>query len=342
MCLFSAVESSGERRPQYVEVRAGNPPRHIGRNQNMKRLKQHWRVVLRVLSLLLFCLGIFCGYWWFYKLAPARRTLDPEWYNTHSQREYWSEVQKGIHRRMWLHDDGFVVGTYGDKSWAEWIMAHVTPGTSMGCGGQLCHSATAMRHITNQNAGEDADAWLNWWEQNKSKSQQEWIADGFRHRGFDIDVPPKAEQTPRLLALLGNSETDELTEIPTEMKYNAFRCLRDSGFEPVVFVLSNRTMSGELERGLLEYAKWERCWPSLEGVGILPIGEKKDARGGMLLPQMLHPEFQVTANALVFGALILGVALLMWSFKKKKQDVESSPRPWPQPLADVSDGSGHP
>ena len=84
--------------------------------------------ILRTLSLLLLGLGMFCGYWWFYKLAPARRTLDPEWHASHSQREYWREVQKGIHRGMWLHDDGFAVGMYGDKAWAEWIMAHVKPG----------------------------------------------------------------------------------------------------------------------------------------------------------------------------------------------------------------------
>ena len=99
------------------------------------------------------------------------------------------------------------------------------------------------------------------------------------------------------------------------MKYNAFRCLRDSGFEPVAFALSSRTVSAELERGLLEYAKWQRSSPAIDGVGILPFGEKDDAWEGMLLPQMLEPESQVTANALVFGPLILGVALLMWSFR---------------------------
>ena len=198
---------SGGRRPQYLESHSGEPPHHIGRHEDMKWLKRHWRGILRVLSLLLVCLGIFCGYWWFYKLAPARRTLDPEWHASHSQREYWREVQKGIHRGMWLHDDGFAVGMYGDKSWAEWIMAHVKPGASMGClGGQPC--SLGYRHAVHHEPGR--------WRRRRrmaemvgtrieSKSQEEWIADGFRHRGFDVDVPPKTEQTPTLLALLGNS-----------------------------------------------------------------------------------------------------------------------------------------
>jgi hypothetical protein len=309
----------------------------------MKRLTQHWRGILRGCAVLLFGVSLISGYWWFYKLAPARRTLDPEWRASHSEREYWREVQKGISRGMWLHDDGFAVGMYGDKVWAEWIMAHAKPGGSMGClGGQPCHSATAMRHITNQDAGNDADGWLRWWNENRSKSQEEWIADGFRYRGFDVDVPPKAEQIPTLLTLMGNSGTDELTEVPPELKYNAFRCLRDSGFEPVAFALSSRTVSAKLERRLLEYAKWQVRSPAIAGVGILPFGEKKDVWEGMLLPQMLEPESQVTANALVFGPLILGVALLMWSFKKKRQEVKLPPRPLPEPHADAPAESGHP
>lgn len=286
-------------------------------------MKQHWRGLTRVLAVLLIGVGGFCGYWWFYKLAPLRRTLDPEWYASHSQQEYWRKVQKGIHRGMWFHDDGFTVGIYGDKSWANWIISHVKSGTSMGCMGSPCHSASSMRYITNQDVGEDAAAWLAWWAKNRSKSQEEWIADGFRKRGFEIDVPPATGQVPVLLALLGNSETNELTAISREMKYNAFRCLRDSGFEPVVYVLSNRTVSSEIERGLMEYAKQERHWPAASGVGILPFGKKdEDPWEGMALPAMLDTRFQITANTLVIGLPLFGVALLILSVRRKKENVE--------------------
>jgi len=180
-----------------------------------------------------------------------------------------------------------------------------------------------MRNITNQDVGEDADAWVDWWRKNRSKSQEEWIADGFRQRGFDIAVPPTAVQTPILLAVLGNSETNKLTAIPNEMKYNAFRCLRDSGFETVAFALSNRTLSAEIGQGLLEYAKRERLSPSGNGIGILPFGRKKDKWEGMLMPPT---KYRVTANVLVFGLPLLGVALLACSYRKKKESVESGPR----------------
>jgi hypothetical protein len=268
---------------------------------------------------MLLCVGAFCGYWWFYKLAPSRRTLDPEWFASHSQLEYWREVQKSIRRGMWLHDDGFAVGLYGDKPWAEWIMGQIEPGMSMGCLGRApCHSASSMRHITNQDVGDGADAWLAWWEENKSRPQEEWIADGFRQHGVEVDVPSTPEHTHALLAVLGSSETNEADAVPSHLMYNAFRCLRDSGFEPVTFALSNRAMSAEIERGLLEYEKRRNRWPSASGVGILPFGKKDADWEGMALPAMLEPGFQVVAYVLVFGSTFLGTALLICSFRRSQ------------------------
>ena len=48
-------------------------------------------------------------------------------------------------RNLELHDYGFAVGQFGDKSWAEWIMNHVRPDTRMDCFGG--HKATAMRSL---------------------------------------------------------------------------------------------------------------------------------------------------------------------------------------------------
>ena len=290
----------------------------------MKWLRQHWRGVCRGIAAMLCFTGLFCGYWWFYEAAPFRHTASPAWCSSHSQREYWREVQVGIHRVMWDHDDALTVGRFGDKSWAEWIMAHVKPGMNMGCSSAgPRRSATAMRHITNQDAGENADGWLAWWAKNKSKSQEEWIADGFHQRGFDVEVPPTPQQIPVLLGLLGNSEADKLTAIPNHMKYNAFRCLRDSGFEPVEFAISNRTLSAEVQRGLLEYSKKERFWPVASGVGILSFGKKDEDLESFSIPAILEPRFQIIAYALIFAPLLLGTALLIWSFRKKAKNAEA-------------------
>lgn len=130
----------------------------------------------RGIAALLLVVGLSEGYWWFYKLGPTRHTFSGAWRTAHSEREYWGEVQKAIHRGMWSHDDGIAVARYGDKAWAEWIMAHVTDDEDMSCFGRLSHAADAMKHITNQDAGYNADKWLDWWAKNKSKSQLEWLA----------------------------------------------------------------------------------------------------------------------------------------------------------------------
>ena len=93
----------------------------------MKWMKQHWRGITPLLAAILISVGGFSGYWWFHKLAPSRRTLNPRWCASHSQREYWRELQKSIHRAGWFHDDGFAVGGYGDEQWMEWIIDHIEP-----------------------------------------------------------------------------------------------------------------------------------------------------------------------------------------------------------------------
>ena len=160
---------------------------------------------------------------------------------------------------------------------------------------------------------------IDWWEKNKSKSQEEWIADGFAQRGVTIDMPPTSKQTSVLLTLLGNSETNEAAAVPRHVKYNAFRCLRDSGFDPVEFALSlsHRTISGDIEKGLLEYAKWYRRYPEVSGVGILAFG-KNDANKHGPVAEIVTPEFQAKANARVFVPLAIGTALLLWSFRRRK------------------------
>ncbi|MCC5846361.1 MAG: hypothetical protein JJU05_19095 [Verrucomicrobia bacterium] len=290
----------------------------------MTWIRKHWRGWIRFAAAVLFGAGLFCGYWWFYKLAPLRKTLDSEWVALHAPRVYWREVQKGIHRGMWFHDDAFTVGLYGDKVWAEWIMARVEPGTGMGCVGEgLTHSATAMKYITNHDLGEEANAWLSWWRENKSKTQVEWIADGFGKHGFEISLPPGYGQVPVLLKILGNPETNAEYSLPGGIKYNAFRALRDSGFNPVEYALEHSSVSSEIKSGLIEYLRMERLWPSGNGIGILSFGSPKDDLGweGRPLPPLVTTRFQVIANAIVFGLPVLGAALFLLSVRQGHAEI---------------------
>lgn len=277
-----------------------------------------------MIAVLLLLIGAYAAYWWFYKLAPVRRALDPIWHSSHSQQEYWVEVQGAIHSGVWMHDDGFTVGKFGDKSWAKWIMKKVKPGDSMNCFGSPCHSASSMSLITNQDIGDNADDWLEWWGKNWSKSQEEWIADGFHLKEVNIDVPPRPEQHLVLLALLGDSEPDEFYSVPRHLEYNAFRCLRDTGFDAVKFVIANKELSPEIERGLLRYAKFEHRWPSASNVGILPFANTERDELGRPLPRILGWQFQAVVYLLIFIPVLTGIALLVRSKKAAWKVVEQA------------------
>lgn len=302
----------------------------------MKLMNQHWRGICRIFGVLLLGTGLFFAYHWFYYFAPSRRIMDPHWFTNHSQREYWKELQSSIQRGLWEHDEAWYVGQYGDKSWAKWIMEHSSG--QMACmGGKPCHGAVAMRYLSNQDVGEEADAWHEWWKTNQSKSQEEWLADGFRQRGYMIDIPPKPEQFIVLLNVLGNIETNRPNAISKEMKYNAFRCLRDSGFDPVAYILSNRTVSAIGERGLLEYEKHQRRWPSAIGVGLLPFAKRPfgskeaDYNDTFVLPPFMQTSFKNWVYALIWSPLALGVGLIGWSFRKCR--VASNGKKYDEPTA---------
>jgi hypothetical protein len=279
-----------------------------------------WRILCRCVGAILVLVGLCVGYWWFYTLGPARHMLDYRWTGRHSMQECWAEVQAGIHRGVWMHDDAFDVGLFGDKAWAEWIMNHITPDTNMGCFGHLAHSDTSMQFITNQNEGQrDAKAWIAWWKKNKAKSQEQWIVDGFAACGLTIDIPPTPGQIPSLLTLLGKPGHEQSAPGLSPTQYNAFRCLRDSDFDAVAFVLAKRPIGTDVRQGLLAYSKWLTRWPEAAGVGILPFRVKQnESNVSVCLPAICTPRYKIAVYSCVFVSIVLGAALTLLPFRRKK------------------------
>ena len=214
-----------------------------------------------------------------------------------------------------MHDDGFTVGFYGDKAWAQWIMVRLRDNESMGCFGRFCHSSYSMQLITNQDVGDAAAPWLDWWRKNQSKSQEEWLADGFAQHGVRVSAPPTAEQTEALLTILSDKEGEQGTSIPDNLKYNAFRWLRDTGFDPIEFALTRKPVSAVIERGLMQYSQFQHRWPAALKLGILTFG-KTDEPGDASMPSFLNPDFQAAAYAIIFFPLVVGFGLLFISMRR--------------------------
>ncbi len=262
----------------------------------------------RVLGVILIAIGIYAGYWRFYKLAPLYQYVDVEWIKTHSKSEYWNEVKESVKRLgRWEHDDAWTFGCYGNKDWAEWVINHSSG--EMGCmeGGSPTHGVLTMKLITNQTVeGVQSEGWREWWEENKLKTQEQWIIDGFNKKGFNIHTPITSDQFPLLLKMLGNNI----------LTYNAFRCLRDSNFNPVEFAISNDNISKGITSGLLKYAEFEKQHPVSDGLGIL-FAVEEDFRYGEPLPIMLTLESQVFVYSIIFGLPLIGIILLLYAIRKK-------------------------
>ncbi len=275
-----------------------------------------WKIViLRVVAAALVIFGLATGYYWFYYMGPLRCWYDPVWFHQHSYAASWDLCQKCIHRSGWYHDT--IVGSCGDKFWVEWITNHIRPNEPISdC--TAGHKDTALRQMTNQDAGNTAEAWLAWWERNKSKSQKDWIRDGFRERGLELENPPTKSNIVALLKLTPYQD-EEKCGAPSYVQYNAFRWLRDSDFDPSTFTVDDLSSKdgNDVLQGLIRFSRLTGVYPKDDGVGVLDLGNPLERY--FYPPAMSTPGFQLLANAIIFLPLCTGLFLFWISFRMRKR-----------------------
>ncbi|HBO44572.1 MAG TPA: hypothetical protein DD670_11680 [Planctomycetaceae bacterium] len=285
----------------------------------MIRRRRSFRFLLAVCGLLLLAAGLIAAYWWLYKLAPMRRLADPEWLAEHSEAARWEEEQKD-YRRMGSSPDLFFqgdrIGYYGDKEWFLWLEEQIrSPGEFRHCG--------CTNHALALMANRHLSSWEQWTTANRERSQEEWIRDGFLDYGVTVHLPPEPEDTVPLLRILGRENWDFLWKgpqgpkdseaIPSYVKYNAFRWLRDSGFESLEFAASNATLAGEpdVAAGLLIFASWRGTFPGNDGLGVLDFGKHNVEGWRWGIPRIAEPRVKFLANAFIAISTI-GGGLLFW------------------------------
>lgn len=139
---------------------------------------------------------------------------------------------------------------------------------------QSGHRDSSLVMITNHAPPEaiSSDAWrqhwLHWWQAHRDKSQEEWIHAGFHEQGLEIRLPPTKHDWPALLQILGatagpspiphRSRPDLL--YPSHLQFNAYRWLRDSGFDPIQYLFDQPDLafSPEIAAGVSGYANFEK------------------------------------------------------------------------------------
>ena len=276
-------------------------------------------------GLLLLGGGIFVAYWWFYKLVPMRHLADPSWRAAHSEKACWEEEQEK-YRRVSASPDlcwgGDLIGYYGDKQWFLWLVAKMQGDD----GFRVCGcTETALMFMSNH----EEESWTEFIKQHGQQSQEEWICDGFKQRGVNVHLPPQTEDTLPLLELLGSRSWNTLMggpqgtnapkSVPDYIHYNAFRWLRDSGFNPTAFVVSNSAaFTSEVVRvGVMRFTGWNAAFHSSAGVGLLAFNKQagKTVRGN---PPITEIWMQAGAWSLAVIPTVLGSFLLFGKRKKKE------------------------
>ncbi len=195
----------------------------------------------------------------------------------------------------------------------EWAIEHLRKDKDFfacACSGEV------LADIANQ---MPADGWIDWWERNNTKTQEEWLKDGFARYAVAVHVPPAESEIEPLLSLLGNSNTNESERIPGYIRYNAYRWLRDSGFKPVGYAVSNlsESTSEVVKKGLVRYSQFELLCPKQDQVGILAFGKTCEASESPP-PFMSTSKIKYSVYAVICLLPTVG-GFLIWRLLRRKR-----------------------
>lgn len=227
------------------------------RRQGSSLPKQYGRFGRALGWMMIFAGTLGAGGYWFL-VRPWLQGKAPEYAQHLSTQGFWEAKQVHLKWGPWWHEDGNTVGAFGHKEWAARLIQWMADGRTI----ESCssgHWEEALPMITNQEHAftDSGKAWQEWWRTNGQLTQEEWIRDGFKQVGFDVQLPHSKGDWPALLAILGRSPGPTPADsggmgrrqshtFPYHVRYNAYRWLRDSGFEPVFYVLANQyDISGE-------------------------------------------------------------------------------------------------
>lgn len=297
--------------------------------------------------------SLMVAYWWFYKLAPLRHLADPSWRAAHSEEARWLEEQEN-YRRMGASPDlcfrGDRIGYYGDKQWFLWLVEKTASDENFRVCGCTTYALSLM-------SNHEVELWEEWAKANEGQTQEQWIREGFDRYGLTVHLPPDPDDTEPLLRVLGQKTwstlwngpqgTDAPEAVPSYIQYNAFRWLRDSGFDPMAFAASHAAAldSESVRVGLLQYTEWQTAYPRDNKLGILALGTTPDTEPEVFgLPLIVRPWFVAVAHLSVIVPLAAGCLLLIPLRRRRgRQESTVEPSRAPEPAAGpVSKGESSP
>jgi hypothetical protein len=274
----------------------------------------------RIIGAFLLFVSAMIAFAWFIWLAPVKRINSENWWKHHSNLAIWEEEQKSVFRAGVTHDVGISIGRWGDKDWATWIVNHIQPGQEIGnC--ESGHLGEALAEITNHQLEPVADVWLAWWQTNQTKSQVEWIREGFAEKGIILHEPLTTNNMIDLLLLSRLSTNSQIyantpSSLRGGLRMNAFRWLRDSGVSRWdLFSIWNSDVNAipETDRNrivsaLLDYTDWYgQHWNDPNKLAITPQSERDPYSSNLFF---MKTGFHWIVYSLIAALAFAGVCLL--------------------------------
>ncbi len=276
--------------------------------------------------------GLLVGAGFWMVLLPLVKLQDPSLDPRMSIDEFWKQKQRQLNLGLFVYHDAWFVGLLGDKAWAEKMVQWVIKGKEP----LLKHGSSpvyALPYLTNQEfprLSDDAALWGQWWKAHRAQTQEQWIQEGFKRHGFDISLPPTPNDWPALLSILGATAGPEdwkwsPTEpfYPSYLRYNAYRWLRDSGFDPVSYLQDrpSQTLSGNESGGLIQYQEEKAQFEYLIAPmpGRMAFAEPDwhgtlTLDGGIHLWFLLHPVIQTMLTAGCAALFVAG-----WGMSRQRK-----------------------
>lgn len=186
----------------------------------------------------------------------------------HFHQKTWDNAQKIVKRIGWIGDTSLYVGTWGNEGWVAQIIDDLTKNSEETEGCRPRYGALAM--ISNQYLGEDFALWQAWWKANKHKTQEDWIKEGFKSKGYTLTDPLDAPSILALLEILGKEDSSSATE------FNAFRWLRDSDFAVDAFHYDSipKDKGNIILMGIKKYCQLAAIYPKQCAPHALAIGKE--------------------------------------------------------------------
>lgn len=263
-------------------------------------------ILLRWAGVLLCTFGVVTGYLWHWHLLPLRHYGDYHWKALHSDYTRWQDCKERVYRHGDWSSHGDELRRWGDKEITGYLIERLEPGQEL----DTCaagHLSPAFEYITNQTPGTTADAWIAWWEENKHLTQEQWVADGFKQHGIELETPMTHGDHVELLAIIGGQGE----ELPSHVWFNAQRWLRDHGFETHTVTMAD--LQGDdaehLLAGLVAYSEFVGRSPANDVGSLTNPPDEPPCPADMGLNARL--DITIGANLIIFTPLFVGCLLFL-------------------------------